>query len=154
MNQDGLNALSLAFKVYSKLVNPEQIWPDYLAIIKLLIELYDPNISGGVFKKNILMYAIEYHQPNSIILNLIRRGVNINFQDFNQLTPLMHCIMFRQEHLIPLLLQQGANILLENENAETAIDMMKYVQFSEETLALMKLYQDNQIKAGSKVHSP
>lgn len=72
-----------------------------------------------------LMLAIEHHKPAAINLLVNDKNIDLDLQDSNGYTALMHAIADGQKDTVATLLQNGADKNLVNNRNETALNIAR-----------------------------
>ncbi len=75
------------------------------------------------FKETILMNAAAGGHESTCEALLKSRGTDINTQDIDGKTALMHAVRKNQHGAIELLLNRGSDITIKNNNKKTALDI-------------------------------
>jgi ankyrin repeat protein len=117
----------------------------YAQIVKLLLEVgANPNLKN-IHGTTALM-AAAVPRPNhsqetkqKIIALLINAGANVDAQDNNNETPLMHAVRWANEAIVDQLLAAGANPDITNLDNETALIMAEKRGLSHITPMLKKV---------------
>lgn len=79
------------------------------------------------------------HASPGIVELLINHKADVNIQDKDRRTALMHSLLeVSSEEALKLLIDNGANLTIRSNNGKTAFDIAKEHSCSEQTLELLK----------------
>lgn len=92
---------------------------DFWEIVKLLIETENTKNSDNIFE-HVLLDAINSERKD-VIESLLKRGVNLNYQNFDGSTPLILSSIKGNLEISTLLIKNGASINVINHHGRSAL---------------------------------
>ena len=98
-----------------------------MEIFKMILEMRNDIISGRDEDGwSILHIAVMRNHCTAVSILLNEDGIDIDAVDYNKMTPLMSaCRSVRFKEVVTLLLNQGCNVLLKDNNGWNALDIAK-----------------------------
>lgn len=94
-------------------------WDDELTTYDSLIGKVDIDVVNE-YNQNLLHEAIAY-KKDSIGLDLIERGINVNLQDYNGQTPLHYAAAHDNEVLAEAIIKAGGNVNIKDKFQNNAL---------------------------------